>query len=318
MSVRKSTAVLPDATPLLAAAIAEQGSDAELVTLYHGSPDRSELLRRVQGHRVILGNELVYDSALLGQCPDLRTIVYLGTGASDFIDLDACERQNVHVHTIHGYGDRTVAEHTIALIFAVYRDIGYQHQAMRAGGWGGNPIGELRGKTLGIIGIGAIGREVARIAHALGMNVIAWSRNPADDGIARVSFDALLAQADIISLHLALTPETHGLVGAREFDLLRPGAVLINTARGALIDETELVTRLNDGRVAGAGLDVFAIEPLPEHHPLRCARNVVLSGHTGWKSPESITRLVEKALDLIKVELLSVAMCLVPASGGSD
>lgn len=304
MRFPKATAVLPDATSVLAAAIARHGSDAELITLHHGAPDRNELLRRVQGHGIILGNELVYDAALLGECHDLRTIIYLGTGASAFIDLDACARYDIRVHAIHGYGDRTVAEHAIALMFAVYRDIGRQHHAMRSGGWGGNPIGELRGKTLGIIGLGAIGREVARMARALGMRMIAWSRKPSDEeGVAHSSLEVVLSQADIISLHLALTPETRGIIGAQALDRLRPGAVVINTARGALIDEAELVARLNDGRIAGAGIDVFEIEPLPVNHPLRSARNVVLSSHTGWESSESVARLIEKAIGLVKVEL---------------
>lgn len=301
MAPVEASAVFPDATPLLIDAMTGYALPARL-TIHHGPSEGAELQRRLQGHPVVLSNESVIDADLIAQCPDLRAIIFLGTGASSYIDLAACAARDIRVRTIAGYGDRSVAEHTIALLFAVYRDLGFQQETMRAGGWSGNPIGELQGKCLGIIGMGAIGAEVAAIARALGMTVIGWSRGTDLPDVTRCALDELLTTADIVSLHLALTPETQGLIGARELALLREGAVLINTARGALLDEAALVEALVQGKLAGAGLDVFAVEPLQVDHPLRTAPRVVMSCHSGWQSPEAASRLMARALALVAEE----------------
>lgn len=303
MLTTTATAVFPDASALQLSALAKVGHPPYL-QVCEGVPDADELIRRVQGHAAVLDNESLFTEAQLDRCPDLRIIVFLGTGASSYIDMEACRRRGIVVRNIADYGNRTVAEHATALMFAVYRDLGAQHQIMREGGWDGAPIGELAGKTLGLIGLGGIGAEMAQIGSGLGMRVIGWSRNPRS--LAEVELRLLhqvVAEADVLSLHLALTPETAGLLDERMLRRMKRGSVLVNTARGALVDEAALVRLLEEGHIAGAGLDVFAAEPLPAGHPLRSAPNVVLSAHTGWQSPEAVDRLMARALVYLDEEM---------------
>ena len=221
-------------------------------------------------------------------------LVQLDTG------LTAAAERGIPVHTIKGYGDRAVAEHTFALLFAIWRDIAAQDASVRGGGWTGAPLGELFGKTIGLIGVGAIGAEVARLAVALGMTVLVWARRPvAIPGAEQVDLDSLLARSDIVSPHLAYTDETRGFLNATRLRQMKHGAVLINTARAELTDEAEILAMLHDGHLAGAGLDVFSCEPLPVDHPLRGAPRAVLTPHTGWQSPEAVTRLIARAVEIL-------------------
>ncbi len=299
-----ATAIFPDASDLQLAAMAKLGGAPAAMTVHEGMPDGEELVRRVQGHAAILNNESFFTSEVLDRCPDLRVIVFLGTGASSYIDMAACAERGIVVRNVAGYGNRTVAEHAAALMFAVYRDLGNQQEAMLRGGWAGAPIGELQGKTLGLVGLGGIGAEMAGIGRALGMRVVGWSRSARRDGtVEDRPLEQVLAEADVLSLHLALTPETTGMFDATMLRGMKRGSVLINTARGALVDEGALVAMLEDGHLAGAGIDVFATEPLPADHPLRLAPKVVLSAHTGWQSPEAIDRLMAKALEYLAEEM---------------
>ncbi|MET0241326.1 MAG: NAD(P)-dependent oxidoreductase [Sphingobium sp.] len=304
MSVPPITAMFPDASDLQLASLDKLGGRPDWMTIREGIPDDAELVRRCQGHAAVLNNESYFTQDVLDQCPDLKVITFLGTGASSYIDMDACARRGIVVRNVAGYGNRTVAEHATALMFAVFRDLGNQQEIMRRGGWGGSPIGELSGKTLGLVGLGGIGNEMAAIGKALGMRVIGWSRSPHPDCVAEpVSFTTVLAEADVLSLHLALTPDTSGMFDAAMLRRMKRGSVLINSARGALVDEGALVALLEEGHLAGAGLDVFATEPLPADHPLRSAPNVVLSAHTGWQSPEAIDRLMERAMGYLREEM---------------
>ncbi|WP_353227605.1 NAD(P)-dependent oxidoreductase [Novosphingobium sp.] len=298
-----SFAVLADSTDLLIQAFADAGADDSLVTHVIGQPDEATMIARIAGYAVVVVNESRISAAAIAASPALKQIVFLGTGAANFVDLDAAAAHGIPVHTIKGYGDRAVAEHTLALLFAVYRDIAAQDASVRAGGWAGAPLGELFGKTIGLIGVGAIGAEVARLALALGMRVMVWARRPVDiPGVEQVDLDTLLAQADVVSPHLAYTGETAGFLDAARLRQMKRGAVFINTARAELTDEAEVLAMLHDGHLAGAGLDVYSAEPLPADHPLRAAPHAVLTPHTGWQSPEAVARLIGRAVDILKAE----------------
>jgi len=296
-------AIVADSTPFLVEAFAQAGADDTLIKHHPGQCDEATMIARIAGYPVVVVNETKVTAAVMDASPALKQVLFLGTGAANFVDLPAAAARNIPVHTIKGYGDRAVAEHTIALLFAVYRDIPAQNASIAAGGWDGAPIGELSGKTIGLVGLGAIGSEVARMCHALGLNVIAWARRPIDlPGVEQVDLDTLLARADIVSPHLAYTHETANFLDAKRLRQMKPGAVFINTARAELTDEAELLAMLRDGHLAGAGLDVFTAEPLPADHPLRSAPRVVLTAHTGWQSPEAIARLIGNAVAILERE----------------
>jgi D-3-phosphoglycerate dehydrogenase len=215
----------------------------------------------------------------------------------------------VRVRKVTGYGDRTIAEHTLALIFATVRRIAIMDRQIRSGTWRTDAMYELQGKTLGIIGLGGVGRTMAQLATALGLKVIGWNRSevPADVPCRIMALDDVLAEADIVSLHLALNEQTRGIVDQRRLRLMKPGAVFVNTARGALVDEPALTELLASGALAGAGLDVFAEEPLPRTHPLTRLDNVVLSAHAAWVSPDAGRRLFRLGLNIMREEMATLA-----------
>ena len=179
---------------------------------------------------------------------------------------------------------------------------------IRAGTWRTHARFELAGRTLGIVGLGGIGRATARLGAALGLRVIGWNRGPVPDDVPcqRRPLDEVLTAADIVSLHLGLNDGTHGILDRRRLELLKPGAVFINTARGALVDQAALIELLAEGRIAAAGLDVFAEEPLPPGHPLTRLANVTLTAHAAWMSPEAGRRLVRLGLEGLREELDSL------------
>lgn len=304
-----SFAVLADSTDLLIEAFARAGADASLVTHHLGQPDEATMIARTAGYRVIVVNESRISAAVMDASPMLKQILFLGTGAANFVDLPAAAERGIPVHTIKGYGDRAVAEHTLALLFAVWRDIAAQDASVRSGGWAGAPLGELFGKTIGLVGVGAIGGEVARLALALGMTVLVWARRPVEiAGVEQVDLDTLLARADIVSPHLAYTGETAGFLNAGRLRQMKRGAVLINTARAELTDEAEVLAMLHDGHLSGAGLDVYSVEPLPVDHPLRQAPRAVLTPHTGWQSPEAVARLIGRAVEILVRERAALGL----------
>jgi D-3-phosphoglycerate dehydrogenase len=255
----------------------------------------------VAGYQVLIDDHSHLPTDVIAQCPDLRHIVFLGVGAASYMNVGELKALGVTVHTIKGYGDRAVAEHTMALIFAAARSVATMDGALRRGNW--HPLGgmQLQGKVLGLLGLGGIGLEVARMALGLGMKVVAWNRSPVPDApVPLVSRDEVLASADILSLHLALTDETRGLLGATELARLKPGAILVNTARGALIDEAALIAALESGHLRHAGLDVFASEPLAADHALTRLANVTLTAHAAFRTPEASETLVRRAIDIVK------------------
>ncbi|HEX5078000.1 MAG TPA: NAD(P)-dependent oxidoreductase [Geminicoccaceae bacterium] len=269
-----------------------------------GSPSRDEAIAFLADAAFAMNDHSMMDEAFLRACPGLRAIVFLGTGAASFIDLAAAERLGIRVRAYGGYGDRSVAEHAVALMFAAARQIAAMDRAIRRGRWETLNGIELAGKVLGVVGSGGIGREMVRLGAALGMRVIAWNRSgvPQDLPCRAVELDALLAEADVVSLHVALNEGSRGLIDRRRIGLLRPGAILINTARGAILDEAALVDALRDGRIGHAGLDVFADEPLPADHPLTRLDNVTLTAHAAFMTEEASARLLRMALELLAEE----------------
>lgn len=280
------------------------------VALYNTrAASRAELLTRLAGAHVVLNvrSYTTFDAATLAELPDLALIAVFGTG-TDNIDLEAAARLGIAVCNAPGANARSVAEHAVALALAVARSICRHDRDLRAGRWVHYEGPELEGKTFGVIGLGTIGQHTARIAAAFGMDVIAWSPRHDEErarscGAELVAFDDLLRRADIVSLHLAASERTRGIIGARELALMRPGAILVNTARGALIDEAALLAALQEGRIFGAGLDVFMEEPLPAGHPFTMLENVVLTPHAGWVTREARERLLRLPVENIAAYL---------------
>ena len=181
----------------------------------------------------------------------------------------------------------SIAEHALMLTLAVARRVVALHNSVVAGEWPRGQSMQLQGKTLGVIGLGAIGRQFARLAQGVGMRVIAWTMHPDPAlGFELVDLDTLLRTSDVVSVHLRLSAETIGFLGRAQFEMMKPGAILVNTARGPIVDESALLDALRTGRIAGAGLDVFDAEPLPPGHPLTKAANVVLTPHCAGITPE--------------------------------
>ncbi|MGB3391587.1 MAG: NAD(P)-dependent oxidoreductase [Pseudaminobacter sp.] len=279
------------------------------LAIHVGDPDPAKLTAMIEGAVGVLNGHTIMDETLLTRSTALRTIVFLGTGASTYIDLAAAERLGISVRTVRGYGDRTIAEHAFALMLAGARSIAKMDREIRRREWIA-PVGiELAGKRLGVIGTGGIGRELIRLAAAFGMEVVAWNRSgvPADLPCKQVSLDDLLETAHVVSLHLALNDQTNGLLSRGKLEKMRPDAILVNVARGALIDEAALVDLLRQGRIAHAALDVFEQEPLPRDHPLTTLDNVTLTSHAAFKSREAMVRLLSTGFDLLREELYALS-----------
>ena len=251
------------------------------------------------GYDICLNDHTYLNADLLGRCPALRHIVFLGTGASSVIDLAAAASRNIKVHTIKGYGDTSVAEHTIAITMSAARNVARMDREVRAGRWRQIEGLQLYGKTLGIIGLGGVGREVARIALGLGMQVLAWNRSPiAQPPAPLVALEELLRAADIVCVTLALNEQTRGFLNHARLRATRPGVILVNTARAAIVDSDALVALLRSGHIHHAALDVFAQEPPARDDPLLAMENVTLTAHAGFMTPEATMRLLRAAIDL--------------------
>ncbi len=233
------------------------------------------------------------------QCPDLKHIIFLGTGARSYMNPEELAELGITVHIIKGYGDTAVAEHTIALMWAAARGIARMDGGMRAGNWLRTEGMELTGKTIGLLGFGGIAAEVARIAGGSGMKVLAWNRTPKTaPGVTFVDLDRLLAESDVLSIHLLLNDQTRGFLNAEMLGKMRQGAILVNTARGAIVDEDAMIAALESGHLRHAALDVFNTEPLPAGDRLTRLENVTLSAHSAFRTPEASDKLIRMALDI--------------------
>lgn len=276
-------------------------SDDPAVTINTEPFAREELPRIVGDYEIVIDDHSYMPTALVRQCKSLKHIVFLGTGAASYMNVAELEKIGVKVHTIKGYGDTAVAEQTIALIFAAARDIARMDREIRAGQWRPREGIQLKDKTLGIIGLGGIGQEVARIAKGIGMNVIAWNRTPRPEtGIPLVELDTLLSTSDAVSLNLTLSDETRGFLDAKRIARMKRGVILVNTARGALIDERALLDALRSDHIRHAGFDVFHSEPLKADNALAIMDVTTLSAHAAFRTLEASMTLLRRAIDIVK------------------
>lgn len=300
------TIVYPDAEESLAPLFAgERLSKLENLgefKIYYGDqPDEQTLIDRlVDAEAVISGWGM--NSTLIAALPRLEIISFTGLGASTFIDIAEANRMNITVtHTISAA--ETIAEHTMGLMFDAARHISRLDRDIRKGFWNMDLVGlDLKGKTLGLVGFGRIAEAVVPLARAFGMKVISWTRNPsreraAQHGIEFTDLDHLLANSDIVSLHLLSTPETEGLINADRLRSLKSGALLINTARSQILDEDVLVELLKSGHIAAAGIDVFDNEPISPDHPFIELDNVVMTPHVAYNTPEALAAMFDTAID---------------------
>jgi D-3-phosphoglycerate dehydrogenase len=258
-----------------------------------------ELPAMLAGYDIALNDHTFMPTDVMRGCTGLRHVIFLGTGARSYMDPEELATLGITVHTIKGYGDTAVAEHAVALMWAAARGIARMDGGMRTGRWLRTEGMQLTGKTIGLVGYGGIGAEVARIARGSGMRVLAWNRTPRiADGVEFVPLDRMLAESHVVSLHLLLNDETRGFLDAARLAAMRPGAILINTARGALVDTPALVEALRSRRIGHAALDVFDHEPLPPGDVLTTLENVTLSAHSAFRTPEASETLIRRAQDI--------------------
>jgi D-3-phosphoglycerate dehydrogenase len=250
----------------------------------------------LDGAEIVIIDHTPLPTEVARRCSGLKHVVFLGTGARSYMNPEELGELGIEVHLIKGYGDTAVAECTIALMWAAARGIAQMDREMRAGNWLREDGMQLTGKTLGLIGFGGIAAEVARIALGSGMNVIAWNRSPKSfAGVEFVALEKLLAESHVVSLHLLLNDDTRGFVTRQHIAAMRPGVILVNTARAAMIDEAAMIEALKSGHIRHAGLDVFNTEPLPADHPLTRLPNVTLSAHSAFRTPEASENLIQAA-----------------------
>lgn len=271
------------------------GDDVEIVCYDTRTTDVEELGRRGRDADIIAIGNLPFPREVLEKCENVKMLAVAFTGL-DHVDLKYCEERGIKVQNCAGYATTAVAELTFGLLLDLCRNIGKCDTAARNGGTKAGLIGfELEGRTMGIVGTGAIGARVAKLAAAFGMDVIAYSRTPGKvAGVRYVSLEELLAQADVVSLHVPLTDETRGMIGAEELALMKETAVLVNTARGPVVDTKALADALNSGRIAGAAIDVFDKEPpLDADEPLINAKNTVVTPHVAFATDESMIKRAE-------------------------
>jgi D-3-phosphoglycerate dehydrogenase / 2-oxoglutarate reductase len=250
----------------------------------------------LDGAEIAIVDHTALPSEIARKCTGLKHVVFLGTGARSYMNPEELAELGIAVHLIKGYGDTAVAECAIALMWAAARGLAQMDREMRAGNWLRDDGMQLTGKTLGLIGFGGIAAEAARIALGSGIKVLAWNRTAkSHPGVEFVDIDALLARSDLVSLHLLLNDETRGFLSRERIAAMKPGVILVNTARGALVDEAAMIDALKSGHIRHAGLDVFNVEPLPADHALTKLPNVTLSAHSAFRTPEASENLIAAA-----------------------
>jgi D-3-phosphoglycerate dehydrogenase len=275
--------------------------DDPAVTINTTPFEKNQLPRVIGDHEIAIDDHSYMPTDLVRQCKNLKHIVFLGTGAASYMNVTEIEALGIKVHTIKGYGDTAVAEQAIALMMAACRDLARMDRNIRAGTWEPLEGMQVFGKTLGVIGLGGIGSEVARIAKGMGMKVVAWNRTPRPNAdVPLVEIDELLWVSDIVSLNLTLNDETRGFLDGKRIARMKAGVVLVNTARGAIVDEAALIEALKSGQIRHAGLDVFHNEPLKADHPLASVENVTLAAHAAFRTLEASMTLLRRAIDIVK------------------
>jgi D-3-phosphoglycerate dehydrogenase len=294
-----------DAPPVLRPSAVWPELTAWATPEYHDTLPGTEdiLIDRIREAEVVINirSSCRFGERVFAACPRLRLLSLWGTG-TDNVDLAAAARHGVTVCNTPGVSAISIAEHALALLLAVAKRIPQIEAATRGGAWPRGRSVELNGKTCGIIGLGAIGRRFAQLASGIGMRVVAWTPHP-KPGDPIVGLDELYRSADVVSLHLRLTPETTGFVNRAQFAMMKPSAILINTARGAIVDEPALLDALAGGTIAGAGLDVFTTEPLPPGHPLTKLDHVVLTPHCAGVTPEALEAGLRMSVENIRAFL---------------
>jgi len=278
----------------------------------HDRTQPGELLLRAAGADILLTNKTVLSGEDILKLNRLEYIGVLATG-TNVVDLAAARARCVPVTNVPTYGTKSVAQMTFALLLELAHHVGHHAQTVRQGRWAHNPdfcywdypLIELDGLTFGVVGLGRIGRAAAELAAAFGLNVLAHdpAAGMAPPFVRLVELESLLRESDIVSLHCPLTPQTARLVNASRLALMKPTAFLLNTSRGPLVDEAALADALNSGRLAGAALDVLAIEPPPADNPLLTARNCLITPHLAWATRAARSRLMEVAVQNIRAFL---------------
>ncbi len=298
--------VIPDDFPSILSgteALNRLRSWAEVRIYTEKASSAEELRQRLKGASVAINIRAYskFDDSLFQACPDLKLISVLGIG-TDNIDLAAASRAGVQVCNTPGYSAVSVAEHALTLMLASARKIPAHEQELRAGRWTRLPMIQLYGKTLGIVGLGSIGRQLAFLARGIGMQVRAWTFHPsaeraAQSGVEFVELDFLLAQSDVISIHIRASERTRGLISREALARVKPSCILVNTARASIVDTPALIDCLRTGKLAAAALDVYDQEPLPPTDPLLSLPNVVLSPHNSGMTPEAIEKGNQMVVD---------------------
>jgi glycerate dehydrogenase len=276
----------------------------------HDQTPPGEVVARIEGADIVIVNKVKLPGDILAQAPGVKMVAVSATG-TDNVDLAYCRAHGIVVSNIRGYAVDTVPEHAFMMMLALRRNLLGWREDVRAGLWEETdqfclftrPINDLHGSTLGLFGHGSLGHSMKKLAEAFGMKVLIAERKGA--AILRAgytAFDRVLAEADAISLHTPLTPETRHMISTREFGLMKPGAILINVARGNLVDEAALVEALNSGRISGAGFDVLSVEPPREGNPLLDLDlpNFILTPHVAWSSREAMQTLADQLVDNIE------------------
>jgi len=274
----------------------------DVVEFHDHVTDQDELIARLEPFDVLVAmrERTPFPRSVLDRLPNLKLLVTTG-GRNASIDVAAANERGVTVCGTGAHGPGT-AELTWALILAVARHVPQEDASIRAGGWQHTVGLDLAGGTLGVVGLGRLGEQVARIGQAFGMDVVAWSQNLTDEraqevGVRRVDKDELLAAADVVTVHLQLSDRTRGLIGRPELSRMKPTAILVNTSRGPIVDEQALVEALRGGAIHGAGIDVYDQEPLPDDHPLRSQTRAVLTPHLGYVTRQTYAVFYRDAVE---------------------
>ena len=272
-------------------------------TVYDQTLGEDQIIARIADADIVIPNKTPITETVLAACPNIKLVSVTATGYN-IVDCDAAKRRGIPVCNVPGYGTAAVSQFTIGLLLELCHRIGHHDEAVHAGKWAAcpsfcfwdTPQMELAGKTMGIIGFGRIGRAVGQIAKALGMNVIAYNRSTCPEGEAiaeYVTLDTLLARSDVISLHCPLFPETEGIINAAAIEKMKDGVILLNTARGQLVDEEALAAALKSGKIRAAAVDVESREPILPTNPLLTAPNCIITPHMAWAQGEARQRVID-------------------------
>lgn len=300
--------VVPDDEPPVLAGTIEEERLKQLgeVRVYDSRAfGDEELIVRVADADVVLNIRAtsIFSRNVMRNCSRLKLISIYGVGY-DNVDMQAASELGITITNTPGYSAVAVSEMALSLMLVVARRIVTNDRIIRAGGWARGYSSQLYGKTLGVIGTGNIGQRMVELGKSIGMKVVAWTLKPTPEranqyGVEFVTLDELMRHSDVVSIHVLGLPQTNNLIGKRELMLMKPTAILINTARGSIVNEQALIEALRNGVIAGAGIDVFADEPLPLNHPLRSIENVVLSPHTASMVPEATLAGLAMSVDNI-------------------